>query len=367
MLELGRWKIRYQSGENNSSPDDYYWNSIVRFGGKQIDFCTPQGWGGAGRCDDKDRRGQFDHAYVVSDSPPALLLAYGGELWLFVERNKKIERQRVAVRHSSGVRDQYDEAIKRDAWDLRQHATIILDDDNWLETAPLRHQELSKPFSCFMRMASRSPDGRQVARICNSDLFEDGKNQLLIVVTDLSDPHKPKVSVLEASKTDGSEFWDQPAEKFDQFFAWGTRSGESIHALQPKKMRIRSIDAVLEHSTLKTTSLEDHDSDKTYSIPGATAVQLPALCETVFAAVQQGHRVTNLSSNKKSLELGDWGTISLKATDRGVQIEDPDSNHSAVADQTTFYINKILLKAFVRGELSLADSPNALKIRRECQ
>ena len=73
-----------------------------------MDFCTPRGWNGCSLCDVRKYRGRFSlrTAKVVSESPPAVLVPFGGtsgnsdgEMWLFVDADGSLKKTRIAMIH----------------------------------------------------------------------------------------------------------------------------------------------------------------------------------------------------------------------------------------------------------------------------
>lgn len=372
-FEIGRWKVRFQSGENNARPDDYYWKSIVRFQGKPIDFCTPVGWGGGSLCSDKSRRGRFDHAYVVSDTPPAVLLQYGGssgnndgELWLFTEKDQQIERRRIAINYSNRLQERNDGRFGRDdAWDLRTQPFVVVDDDVWLETSPFRHLELSHPVgAAYLRLASRSPDGQRIARIGYSDLLGRENRLLVLVLSTLSNPLVPEVYVLEGPAARKQDSRDEIATRFGDYFEWNTESN-ALRALKPAQLNSRLVNSVIALNSLEGVPADMRFHNRTRFVPNADATHLPAFCEAIFAGIPDASQSIDLSPAERSIDMQGWGTILLRATDRGIEITDPASNHSAHWDQSMNHVARVLQKALYRGELSLTD-PNEHTIRPAC-
>lgn len=373
-FEIGRWKIRFQSGENNARPDDYYWNSIVRFQGKPIDFCTPAGWGGESLCSEKSRRGRFDHAYVVSDAPPAILLQYGGssgnsdgELWLFTEKDQQIERRRIAINYSNRLQERNDGRFGRDdEWDLRKLAFVVVDDDVWLETSPFRHLELSHPVGTdYLRLASRSPDGQRIARIGYSDLLSMENRLLILVLSTLSNPLVPEVYVLEGPAAGKPDARDEIAARFADYFEWNTENN-GLRASKPAQLNSRLVNAVIASDSLKDVPPDKRFHNQTRFVPNADATHLSAFCEAIFAGVPDASRSIELSPAERSIEMQGWGTIHLRATERGIEISEPSLNYSAHGDASMNYVAWVLQKALYRGEISLPN-PKARAIRPACQ
>lgn len=373
-FEIGRWKIHFQSGENNARPDDYYWNSIVRFQGKPIDFCTPAGWGGESLCSEKSRRGRFAHAYVVSDAPPAILLQYGGssgnsdgELWLFTEKDQQIERRRIAINYSNRLQERNDGRFGRDDdWDLRKQAFVVVDDDVWLETSPFRHLELSHPVGTnYLRLASRSPDGQRIARIGYSDLLGTENRLLILVLSTLSNPLVPEVYVLEGPAAGKADARDEIAGRFADYFEWNTENN-GLRASKPAQLNSRLVNAVIASDSLKDVPPDKRFHNQTRFVPSADTTHLPAFCEAIFAGVPDASRSIDLSPAERSIEMQGWGTIHLRATERGIEISEPSSNHSAHGDASMNYVAWVLQKALYRGEISLTNPKNRA-IRPACQ
>ena len=373
-FEIGRWKIHFQSGENNARPDDYYWNSIVRFKGKPIDFCTPAGWGGESLCSEKDRRGRFDHVHVVSDTPPAVLLQYGGssgnsdgELWLFTEKDQQIEHRRIDIDYSNRLDERNAYRFGRDdEWDLRKHPFVIINENIWIETRPLRHLEFSSLFLADdLKLASRSPDGQRIARIGYVELFGLENRSLVLVLSTLSNPLVPEVYLLEGPEAGKGYSRDDIAANFPEYFAWHNEN-KGLLALKPKQLNNRLVDAVIASGSLKDVPPDKRFRHEIRFIPKADATHFPALCEAIFAGIPEASRSIDLSPNERSIEIREWGTIHLRVTDRGIEIVDPSTNHSPHGNSLMNYVASTLQKALFRGEISLTN-PKARAVRQACR
>ena len=317
-FELERWK------SHSIRIEDYFWNINVRFHGKQLDFCTPAGWGGGYLCDEKKDRGRFNYAYIVSDTPPALLLAYGDEYWLFFEQDGQLARRRFATEISKGQVYQLNgEPVPRDQWDLRTYGALIFEQKFWLATTPLMHTELSSPLHAReMRFVSQSTDGRQIARLTDIPTA-DGKPAWLLVISKLDSPLVPDVYALDGEITEQMDFTRRLSREFDTFISWDGASQDHIAARIPAILNIREIDSVIfnEHVTDEPTIRRM--SIVSYFIPHFTASALPSLCEILLSSRSASGKVMNPSKSEKLIDFGPFDTVHLVAGQNGIKIEKP--------------------------------------------
>ncbi|QTQ37730.1 Uncharacterized protein ToN1_36180 [Aromatoleum petrolei] len=365
-FEMGRWKVHYARGDSFQFRGDYYWHTILRFKGSKVDFCTPKGWGGSALCSDREWVGEFSLStpHVVSDNPPALLVPYGGtsgngdaETWLFVERNGQLEKTRLSVRND-GLWDLANNRLDRGgAWDLRNYPVIAINNSNWFDTASLRQIELAEPQGiAYLSFASRSPDGRWVARAGYTDSLSTGLQALLLVVTDLDSPSDSATYAVEGMNDDQMTARDELVARFQQYFTWSPEQAGQLVATNRRKARLRPLDAVLTRTSTRTTAPQHESPDTVHFIPKATASQIPLVCSAILNVTGAEGRMRYTLHDEATLEIADWGDLVLKASDIGIEIRTGKENWRIAHD-----VAAQLQRSILRGQAPFGAGSSPMK------
>lgn len=359
-FEIGRWKHFYARGDNFQDRGDFYWESVLKYRNEVVDFCTPQGWGGSSLCSTKEYRGAFrlSTPSVISENPPAVLVPYGGgdgELWLFTDREGRLEKKRIALLSSFGVTDLRGERIDYSKdWDSRSHHMIMLNNDTWFMTDSLRVLEFSKPVgTLYLQYLSTSPDGRFIARIgyIGNERNRDA-SKLVLVVNDMNDPGIVMTYSVSGLKGDRMSAL---SDDFGRAFSWTTPSSEGMFKAEREGVKLVPFATILERALLSQTPDTRETPDMDYFFDRFSEDSLVDVSTAILKLFGEKEDCECIiyTENSATLVLGDWGRYVLK--------EDGEAIHlSKISEQgSVTHLAHVLKESILNNEFQLPNEASS--------
>lgn len=336
-FRIDRWKHFYSHGDAFVNRGDFYWDSKLVYAGKVIDFCTPRGWSGSSLCDQRKYRGHFSlrTPSVVSESPPAVLVPFGGtsgnsdgEMWLFVDADGSLKKTRIATDSNHGVTDLDGEHLDfSDAWDLRKHEYLVLNNETWLHTSTLRVIELASPVGTLhLSFVSFSPDGRLAARIGFISTSVDERFPALIV-NDMENPSTAKVYLMNrAPAYNGARSPKELSVQAKGDTSW--IKGDTGFSLGAKKRDLKLVPAniLLQVPVLSQTNLSDDIPDREYFFIGKSAPDLAVAHQEIREYFRLPPSRGDVVGDTAKLNLADWGSFTLHFSNQKIYLTDQKDN-----------------------------------------
>lgn len=334
-FRIDRWRHHYLRGDAFVDRGDFYWESKLRYNDRTIDFCTPRGWGGSALCDDQRYLGWFSlrTPSIVSDSPPAVLVPYGGtsgnndgELWLFTDTGQGFEKRRVALDSEHGVTDPAGNRVDYSAdWDSRPHEFLLLNNDTWLHTPTLRVLEFSRPAEAhFLEFVSFSPDRKKIARVGYVDNGPDRWIPLL-TINELDQPSRALVYRMDDFSPDEHAGLSELARMVASRAVWYRMDGDFQIRSKGRGLRLTRVDALLQNNVLSRTAPQRDLAEVDYFFQGQES-DLAVAQRKILESFGKSPAGELGSSETAKIDLGDWGSYRLVFSDQKINLTESDGN-----------------------------------------
>lgn len=334
-FRIDRWKHHYLRGDAFVDRGDFYWESKLRYNDKTIDFCTPRGWGGSALCSDRRYLGWFSLSTpsIVSDSPPAVLVPYGGtsgnndgELWLFTDTGQGFEKRRVALDSEHGVTDLEGNRVDYSPdWDSRKHEFLLLNNDTWLHTPSLRVLEFSRPAEAyFQEFVSFSPDRKKIARVGYVDNRPD-KSVPLLIINEVDQPSRALVYRMDDFSPDEHPGLSELVRMVATRAVWYRGAGGFQIRSKGHGLRLTRVDALLQNNVLSRTAPQRDRAEVDYFFQGKES-ELAVTQQKILEAFGKSQMGELASIDAARIDLGDWGSYRLVFSDRQIYLKESDGN-----------------------------------------